>query len=112
MKTQAIINVFNNTFFANGSRFMAFVTFLTFVYNGGVLTPEVLYLTLNIFQSMAFPLTSMLPYSISDISDARLSAKRIQEVLDLEEKPTSKDDNSQRPGTLTLNSYSAKWNKV
>jgi len=78
LRYQQMIDLVAGIFLSNGSRFMAFATFLTFVYNGGVLTPEVLYLTLNIFHSMVSPLTSKLPSSITDITQARMSAKRIQ----------------------------------
>ena len=82
-----------------------------------VLTAEKAFLCLSMFNTVRLSMTLFFPFAISQLGETRVSVKRIQDFLLLEEREdqgggrTVTANNDGKADTVTLDKVTGKWNK-
>lgn len=94
------------------TRVMLFVALVSHVFMGGCLDPQTVFVTIALFNGIRIPLTNHFPNAIGFVAETLVSLKRIQKLLLLEEKPDNQVESGSEHGTIELNKYTGKWNKV
>ncbi|KAJ6634924.1 Multidrug resistance-associated protein 1, partial [Pseudolycoriella hygida] len=90
---------------------VSIVTFVTYIYTGDdhILTAEKAFVCLTLFDIIKLPL-SMLPLTIAQITQARVSINRINEFLNREElDPSSVTHNNNEKTPLSINNGTFTW---
>lgn len=98
-------------------RFILYVTLITFVLLGGRLTGDLVFSMAQLFNSVQLYMSIYFPWSISSYAEARVSIKRLEKFLALEENNSKKNSKinsglqikSYNPGEIKLSKAHASW---
>ena len=111
---------FNFSFFFSASRFIQLCTFIVFGFTGDVLTAEKAFLVASMFNTVRLSMTLFFPFAISQIGEAKVSIKRIQDFLMLQERDKQLDtvlvnktemkEEDKDVETVNMENVSGKWN--
>lgn len=64
--------------FLVSTKFVIFLTFVVFVYTGGTLTAEKVFVTISLYQAVRLSTTLFIPFAIQFISETRVTIKRLE----------------------------------
>ena len=134
VKKTSYYRAFNASFYFTSSQFILFCTLIVFIFTGEVkifallimlpkhysykiLTAEKAFLCLSMFNLVRLSMTLFFPMSISQLGETRVSVKRIQDFLLLEEREeqagersTSTHDDHNKD-TVTMEDVTGRWSK-
>ncbi|XP_053212596.1 ATP-binding cassette sub-family C member 4-like isoform X1 [Panonychus citri] len=112
----SILRLMNIVANASATRIMVFACLLIHVILGRPLTPELVFITLSLCNSLKTPVTLHIGLAIGLISEARVSIKRIQDLLLMDDKKTTNLNNSSNnygtslpKGSIKLDRFRGKW---
>lgn len=95
-----------------GTRFMLFVCFVVYVFMGGKLDAETVFVTMALFDTLGISVVKLVPATVTCLAECLVTTSRAKKVLLLEEKEISRAGGHLSKGSIAMNDYSAKWNKV
>ena len=116
VRNTSFYRAFNFSFFFTASRFILLCTFLVFGFTGEILTAEKAFLALSMFNTVRLSMTLFFPFAISQLGETRVSIKRIQDFLMLQEREdqdsgrliSSKEDPEE---AVKMENIEGKWNQ-
>jgi len=117
VKKTSYYRAFNFSFFFTASRFILLCTFLVFGFTGEVLTAEKAFLCLSMFNTVRLSMTLFFPFAISQLGETRVSVKRIQDFLLMEEREEQEGErdtfahDDANADTVTMEKVTGKWKK-
>lgn len=76
-KTNAL-RAYNMSLFFTSSKFIVFLTLLTYLLMGGALTAEMVFVTLSLYNNVRLIMTLFFPNGVSQLAESLVSIKRIQ----------------------------------
>ena len=115
LKTNFLRAMNESIFFATPV-LVGFLTFITYAKTGGDLSVQKVLTVLTLFNVMQMSMTKFFPFAIQFMSEARVSAKRIQRVLLLEESESLRsvaNDSVTDDGSNTdikFDNFTTSWN--
>ncbi|XP_052217717.1 ATP-binding cassette sub-family C member 4-like isoform X4 [Dreissena polymorpha] len=98
-------------------KLIAFLVYLAFVYSGGILTSERVFVSMALFQAVRLACVLFTPFAIQYISDSKVTFKRMQTFLQLSELPSTehgrheKDYSPAKNCRIVIENVHAKWDK-
>ncbi|XP_072034829.1 ATP-binding cassette sub-family C member 4-like [Amphiura filiformis] len=98
------LRAFNLAFFFSATNLIAFVTFVTYSLTGNALLPSKVYLAIPLYNVIRLTLVLFVPFAVMNGMESRISIKRIQAFLELEELSPKTDRKSPSNGDLHMNS--------
>ncbi|XP_057378654.1 ATP-binding cassette sub-family C member 4-like [Daphnia carinata] len=102
----------NMSLFYTSSKLIIFLTFLVFIFTGNHLTAEKVFVTVSLFNNIRIIMTLYFPSAITAAAEARVSTKRIENFLLLDEVEKNAEAKV-RPAIsdclVDLNQLTAKW---
>ena len=112
LKRKAKLGAINRAvYFMIGPRIMMFASLVTYVLLGNSLDPKTVFATMSMYNVLALSVTGALPAGIACLAEVLVACRRVQDILELEEKPRRPIARSSDDGCISLRNYSAKWNK-
>ncbi|EFA04157.2 ATP-binding cassette sub-family C member 4 [Tribolium castaneum] len=93
-------------------RTASYLTLITFVLMGNVLSADVVFSVAQLFNTVQLYMCILYPLGISTFAEAKTSVKRIEEFLLLEENETGADlsvTQSEKNGSIRLDKVNASW---
>lgn len=64
--------------FLVSTKFVIFLTFVVFVYSGGTMTAEKVFMTISLYQAVRLSTTLFIPFAFQFLSEARVTTNRLQ----------------------------------
>lgn len=64
--------------FLVSTKFVIFLTFVVFVYTGGTMTAEKVFMTISLYQAVRLSTTLFIPFAFQFLSEARVTTNRLQ----------------------------------
>ncbi|XP_022343366.2 ATP-binding cassette sub-family C member 4-like isoform X1 [Crassostrea virginica] len=101
--------------FLVSTKFVIFLTFVVFVYSGGTMTAEKVFMTISLYQAVRLSTTLFIPFAFQFLSEARVTTNRLQKFLLLEELDQGSIDDASglrpKPANcfVEVNNISGKW---
>ncbi|KAK7083945.1 Multidrug resistance-associated protein 4, partial [Halocaridina rubra] len=108
----------NMSLFFTSSKVIVFLALLTYVSTGNILTAEKVFVTSSLINNVRLVMTLFFPFGIAMGSETRISCKRLQDFLEMEElEETNRVQKSNlRPKpkdcSLTVTGLTAKWSEA
>lgn len=103
----------NSAVFFVATKVMLFACFVTFILDGGTLTPEVVFVTMSMYNAIRVPVTRIFPNAVGLGGESLVALQRVNEILLLDEKPpavTKKDhENEEGKGNVVFENYCGRW---
>jgi ATP-binding cassette subfamily C (CFTR/MRP) protein 4 len=87
----------NDAIFFSSSVIISLVAFVTYVYMGNVLTPQNVFVTLVLLQSVRLNMTLFFPRAIQCLAESLVSIRRIQAFLNMGNVNENRDFEASRP---------------
>ncbi|XP_076435453.1 ATP-binding cassette sub-family C member 4-like isoform X2 [Babylonia areolata] len=98
-------------------KFVLLLTFVTYVFAGGHMTPEKVFVAIAVYQAIRVPITVFIPFAVQTISEFRICCERVQNFLLLEELDQTQaavEKSNLRPKPedcgVVIDNLTAKWN--
>lgn len=112
MKWSALLKGTNSALFFVATRIMLFASFMVYIFLGGALTAETVFVTMSLFNALRLPVTNQFPNAVGLGAESLVACKRIQKILLLEEKPTNNLNKFDTiKGSIKLKKYTGRWTK-
>ena len=112
MKWSALLKGTNSALFFVATRIMLFASFMVYIFLGGALTAETVFVTMSLFNALRLPVTNQFPNAVGLGAESLVACKRIQNILLLEEKPTNNLNKFDTvKGSIKLKKYTGRWSK-
>ncbi|XP_069987945.1 ATP-binding cassette sub-family C member 4 isoform X1 [Penaeus vannamei] len=108
----------NMSLFFTSSKVIVFLALLTYILTGNALTAEKVFVTSSLINNVRLVMTLFFPFGIAMGAETKISCKRIQEFLEMEEREdtSSVQKSNLRPKLkdcgITINGVTAKWSDV
>ena len=99
------IYAFSIGLFTSSTKVLVFIVLVSYYFGGGVISDNVVFLTLSVFNAVTFLVTILIPHFILTSSNFWISCKRINKFLTLEEKTSLDDDNNSDIKNLATKEY-------
>ncbi|KZS03178.1 ATP-binding cassette, sub-family C, member 4 [Daphnia magna] len=102
----------NMSLFFTSSKLIIFLTFLVFIFTGNHLTAEKVFVTVSLFNNIRIIMTSFFPGAITMAAEARVSTKRIENFLlldEIEKNAQAKVHPALSDCLVELNQLTVKW---
>nr|WEU39104.1 NIES ABC protein [Daphnia magna] len=102
----------NMSLFFTSSKLIIFLTFLVFIFTGNHLTAEKVFVTVSLFNNIRIIMTSFFPGAITMAAEARVSTKRIENFLlldEIEKNSQAKVHPALSDCLVELNQLTVKW---
>ncbi|XP_045033102.1 ATP-binding cassette subfamily C member 4 isoform X3 [Daphnia magna] len=102
----------NMSLFFTSSKLIIFLTFLVFIFTGNHLTAEKVFVTVSLFNNIRIIMISFFPGAITMAAEARVSTKRIENFLlldEIEKNAQAKVHPALSDCLVELNQLTVKW---
>ncbi|XP_056639846.1 ATP-binding cassette sub-family C member 4-like isoform X1 [Diorhabda sublineata] len=103
------IKGFTLAFMVITERFALYLTCITYSLLGNRITPDAIFSCAQLFNSLQFYMCIMFPYALSSYAEAKVSMKRLEKFLMLEENLALLSSTTEAKGNLKIQEVSAKW---
>ena len=87
MKKTYFLEGVNSAVFFVAAKVMLFACFVAFVLDGGILTPEIVFVTMSMYNAIRVPVTRIFPNAVGLGGESLVALQRVNEILLMEEKP-------------------------
>lgn len=112
MKWSCLLKGTNSALFFVATRIMLFASFMVYIFIGGQLRAEIVFVTMSLFNAIRLPVTQQFPNAVGLGAESLVACKRIQNILLLEEKPSNNLNKFDTElGSVKMDNYSGKWCK-
>ena len=117
MKKTYFLEGVNSAVFFVAAKVMLLACFITFILDGGTLTPEVVFVTMSMYNAIRVPVTRIFPNAVGLTGESLVALARVNEILLLEEKPAARQQDgedkilSAERGHVSFKDYTGKWTK-
>jgi ATP-binding cassette subfamily C (CFTR/MRP) protein 4 len=105
----------NAAVFFIAAKVILFACFVTYILDGGTLTPEVVFVTMSMYNAIRVPVTRIFPNAVGLSGESLVALQRVNQILLLDEKEVSEDDDFDKTelekGHLKFENYTGKWTK-
>uniref|UniRef100_A0A6G1SI71 Multidrug resistance-associated protein 4 n=1 Tax=Aceria tosichella TaxID=561515 RepID=A0A6G1SI71_9ACAR len=89
IKYTSILRAINMALFFVSSKVILFICFMTYVLLGYTLEPEIVFVSITLFNAVRLFMTLFFPYGVAQLAETLISCSRLQEFLLLPEQESS-----------------------
>lgn len=89
IKYTSVLRGVNMALFFVSSKIILFISFMTYVLLGYTLEPEIVFVSITLFNAVRLFMTLFFPYGVAQLAETLISCNRLQEFLLLPEQETS-----------------------
>lgn len=114
MRKTYFLEGINSAVFFVAAKIILFACFVSYVLEGKTLTPEVVFVTMSMYNAIRVPVTRIFPNSVGLTGETLVALKRINDILLLDEKPANLKAGTDKPserGHINFENYTGKWTK-